>query len=214
MAEYIRARTQDQKEERMNEIKKITDELFKTHPYHEITLSTIAEKLSWSRANLYKYATTKEEIFLEIVADNMCEYFTALIASFPENNHFCPETVAELWSAIINAHQDYFRYSAYLLTIIERNVSFERLKAFKKKYYDFAAIFLSRLEETLNITKEKAEALNSKILTYASSYTTSCINNPLIVQALKELDIKILPRDFYRDIKDFVLMNVFWAIKQ
>lgn len=214
MAEYIRARTQDQKEERMNEIKKITDELFKTHPYHEITLSAIAEKLSWSRANLYKYATTKEEIFLEIVADNMNHYFTALIAAFPENNHFCPETVAELWSAIINANQDYFKYSAYLLTIIERNVSLERLKTFKKKYYDFETIFLSRLQETFNITKEKAATLNSRIFSYTSSYSTNCINNPLIVQALKELDIKITPRDFYSDIKDFILMNIFWVTKQ
>ena len=37
-------------------------------PYTEIAITTIADKLIWSRANLYKYVTTKEEIFLELSA--------------------------------------------------------------------------------------------------------------------------------------------------
>ena len=43
MADYIRARSYDQKEERLNQIKKATEELFENFPYTEITLSTIAE---------------------------------------------------------------------------------------------------------------------------------------------------------------------------
>ena len=37
---------------------------FAERPYHEITLTTIADELGWSRANLYKYVCTKEEVFL------------------------------------------------------------------------------------------------------------------------------------------------------
>ena len=37
-------------------------------PYTETAITTIADKLIWSRANLYKYVTIKEEIFLEISA--------------------------------------------------------------------------------------------------------------------------------------------------
>lgn len=37
-------------------------------PYTETAITTITDKLIWSRANLYKYVTTKEEIFLEISA--------------------------------------------------------------------------------------------------------------------------------------------------
>ena len=63
-ADFIRARSDEHKEERLCQIKEATAELFRTAPYAEITLTTIAEKLGWSRANLYKYVTTKEEIFL------------------------------------------------------------------------------------------------------------------------------------------------------
>lgn len=44
------------------------DSLFAQMPYTETAITTIADKLIWSRANLYKYVTTKEEIFLEISA--------------------------------------------------------------------------------------------------------------------------------------------------
>lgn len=44
------------------------DSLFAQMPYTETAITTIADKLIWSHANLYKYVTTKEEIFLEIPA--------------------------------------------------------------------------------------------------------------------------------------------------
>ena len=84
MAEYIRARSDEHKEERMTQIKDATATLFESAPYAEITLTTIAEKLGWSRANLYKYVTTKEEIILEIAADKMEAYYVSLISAMPE----------------------------------------------------------------------------------------------------------------------------------
>jgi len=56
------------KKERLNQIKEAADSLFAQMPYTEIAITTIADKLIWSRANLYKYVTTKKEIFLEISA--------------------------------------------------------------------------------------------------------------------------------------------------
>lgn len=83
-------------------------------PYGKITLTTIAEKLGWSRANLYKYVTTKEEIFLEISSDKMAAYYSSLLSAFPEGNNFSAPVIAEVWSGILNAHQDYLRYVSYL----------------------------------------------------------------------------------------------------
>ena len=83
MTDFVRARSEEQKQARMAEIKVAADELFCSVPYQEITLSTIAGKLSWTRANLYKYVTTKEEIYLEICSDKMQSYFDDLFAAFP-----------------------------------------------------------------------------------------------------------------------------------
>lgn len=62
-AVFIRTRSEEHKEERLSKIKVATAELFESAPYSEITLTTIAEKLGWSRANFYKYVTTKGRNF-------------------------------------------------------------------------------------------------------------------------------------------------------
>ena len=45
MAEFIRARSPEQKEQRLDEIKGAVRRQFAERPYHEITLTTIAEEL-------------------------------------------------------------------------------------------------------------------------------------------------------------------------
>ena len=214
MADYKRARSDEQKEERMSQIKKAADELFKSMPYTEITLSTIAEKLDWSRANLYKYVTTKEEIYLEIEQDRMTEYLNSLLTVFPEGCKFTPETVAEIWTAQVVSHEDYFRYVSFLLTIIERNVTVERLTVFKKTYYDLAFVLQKRLSYALGITQEQADTLFLSIMNYGASYFTNCLTNPLITQALKKLKIKPKEMNLSRDVKDFILMNIEWMKKK
>lgn len=213
MPDYKRARTDEQKEERMTQIKKAADGLFKTMPYTEITLSTIAEKLDWSRANLYKYVTTKEEIYLEITQDRMTEYLDSLLTVFPEGCRFSPETVAEIWTAQVASHEDYFRYVAFLLTIIERNVTVERLTVFKKTYYDRAFLLQKRLSYALGITEEQADNLFLAIMNYGASYFSNCQANPLIIQTLKALKIKPKELNLARDVKDFILMNIKWMKK-
>ena len=104
MAEFIRARSAEQKEQRLDQIKDAVRRQFATRPYHEITLTTIADELGWSRANLYKYVCTKEEVFLLLTADELDAYFDALLAALPEGCGLAPDVIAEVWAGIANAH--------------------------------------------------------------------------------------------------------------
>ena len=210
MPDYIRARSDEHKEERLSQIKTATAELFDTSPYSEITLTTIAEKLGWSRANLYKYVTTKEEIFLEIAAEKMASYYNALLSAFPEGNNFTKNVITEVWAGILNANQDYMRYVSYLNPIIETNVTVERLAIFKKKYYDLAYAFCDRLSQMLSLAQEDAYKIQLDVLFYASSSAVSCYKNPLVQKALKQINITPPPMDFYKDMKDFLKMRLGW----
>ena len=211
MAEYIRARSDEHKEERMTQIKEATAELFENAPYAEITLTTIAEKLDWSRANLYKYVTTKEEIILEIAADKMNAYYGSLLSALPEGCNFSIEVIAEVWAGILNANQDYMRYVSYLNPVIETNVTVERLAVFKKKYYDLANAISDRLSSMIKISQESAYKIQLDVLFYASSNAVCCYKNPLVQEALKKIDITPPPMDFYKDMKDFLKMRLEWG---
>ena len=210
MSDFIRARSDEHKEERLSQIKEATADLFASNPYSEITLTTIAEKLGWSRANLYKYITTKEEIFLEISAEKMSVYYNALLSAFPEGNNFTPDVIAEVWAGILNANQDYLRYVSYLNPVIETNVTVERLAAFKKKYYELSYAFRDRLADMLGTTQDAAYKIQLDLLFYASSSAVSCYKNPLVQEALKQINITPPSMNFYKDMKDFLKMRLAW----
>lgn len=206
MTDFIRARSDEQKNQRMNEIKRATDELFAELPYHEITLAAIAERLGWSRAALYKYVTTKEEIFLEICSDKQEAYFTDLLAAYPAHSTYAPAVLAEVWSAQLVSHRDYLRYCDLLFTIIETNVSAERLAAFKTRYYAGQDQLVERFSRNLGIAPERAASLLNAVYYHAVGINGWCQENPLVKEALELAGIERRTVDFHDEMLDFITM--------
>lgn len=206
MADFIRARSSEQKLHRLEEIKAAARALFDERPYHEITLTTIAEKLDWSRANLYKYASTKEEIFLDIASDERTRYMTALLEAFPEHHGRTPAEAAETWADVAAANKAWFRYGDILFAIIEVNVSVERLAAFKGGYYEELARLEERLGPVLGIEPARVSSLMDAVHYHAVGLVGSCQNNPLIQQALDSIGIRLAKPDFRSEMRDFIGM--------
>lgn len=206
MQEFIRARSDEQKAMRINEIKAAARRQFATRPYHEITLTTIAEELGWSRANLYKYVTTKEEIFLLLTGDDYTAYFQALLAALPEDCGYSADVLAEVWAGIANAHQEYFRLGDLLSTIIETNVTVERLAEFKKGYYNFVDSMTERLPHIIDIEPKSVDPLILAIYYHAVGYVSGCWHNPLIAEALERIGRPRHVPPFRDEMRDFILM--------
>lgn len=208
MTEFKRARSDEQKEQRMCEIKDAVDALYREKPYHEITITTIADKLDWTRANLYQYISTKEEVFLEICADKRDVYYDALKAAFPLDCGYSIEVFAEVWAGIINAHKDFLHYASILSTIVETNVSVDRLAAFKKRYYEKAFEVCDLLGAHLKLSKEDTYEMFLNIYYHATGIDSLCRWNPLIAEALEKENITTPKIDFRENMKKFILMNL------
>lgn len=212
MTDFVRARSEEQKQARMAEIKAAADELFCSVPYQEITLSTIAGKLSWTRANLYKYVTTKEEIYLEICSDKMHAYFDDLIAAFPEGKAFTPDEFAAAWADVLNDHRDYLRYSDILCTIIEVHVTACRLACFKKSYHVGRDAFCKLIEDRLGLSAHDASETFLSVLYHASGLCGSCHSNPVMQEALKIAGIPYKKREFRPSMYEFIRMNLWYYL--
>ena len=212
MTAFVRARSEEQKQARMAEIKTAADELFCSVPYQEITLSTIAGKLSWTRANLYKYVTTKEEIYLEICSDKMQACFNDLIAAFPEGKTFTPDEFAAAWADVLNDHRDYLRYSDILCTIIEVHVTACRLACFKKSYHAGKNTFTKLMEDLLGLSGQDASEIFLSVLYHASGLCGSCHSNPVMLEALKIAGIPYKQRDFRLSMCEFIQMNLWYYL--
>lgn len=210
MSDFIRARSDEQKAQRLAEIKSAAEGLFAEHPYHEITLATIAERLGWSRASLYKYVATKEEVFLSIIADKRDAYTNALLTALPEGCGFGPDTVAEVWAGIACAHRDFFRYGDLLYTVVETNVSVEKLVDFKRGYYEGAERMRRRLSPMLGIEPARVELLANAVYHQGVGLCCSCMENPLVKEAVARLGIEPAQVDFRSEMRDFIAMSLAW----
>lgn len=204
--DFIRARSSEQKNQRMADIKQATAQLYREFPYHEITLTTIAERLGWSRASLYKYVTTKEEIFLELSADARNAYFGDLLTAFSPAVEFNASAVAATWAQIAESNKDWFVYGDILMTIIETNVTLDRLKVFKKGYFGLLDQLYSQMGPMLKLSKERFSCLVSTIHYHGIGLTGGCTTNPMVAQALKELGIDNPKPNFKASMEEFILM--------
>lgn len=204
--DFIRARSSEQKNQRMADIKQATAQLYREFPYHEITLTTIAERLGWSRASLYKYVTTKEEIFLELSADARNAYFGDLLTAFSPAVEFNASAIAATWAQIAESNKDWFVYGDILMTIIETNVTLDRLKVFKKGYFDLLDQLYSQMGPMLKLSKERFSCLVSTIHYHGTGLAGGCMTNPMVAQALKELGIDNPKPNFKAFMEEFILM--------
>lgn len=133
MADYQRARSPQQKAERMSAIMDATETLFAQLPYHEINMGLIAKELGWSRSNLYKYAATQEEIFLALHSRANRALVDDLMASLAGKKLANAEFARE-WACAVARHPEFLRYQSILIPIIETNTSLDRLVEFKKNF--------------------------------------------------------------------------------
>lgn len=213
MADFKRARSEEQKNQRMQEIKDTVDALFAERPYHDITLTTIAEKMNLTRANLYQYISTKEEIFLELSADKRDVYYAALKAAFPKDCGYSIEVIAQVWAGILNAHRDHLHYCDILSTIIETNVTVDRLAAFKKRYYKKAYEVCDGISSLTGLSREDAYTLFLNVHYHAVGIESMCRWNPLIAEALAKENIPAPDIEFRENMREYIYMNLSYYVK-
>ncbi|MGB4659206.1 MAG: TetR family transcriptional regulator [Mobilitalea sp.] len=207
MTEFIRARSIEQKKRRMDEIMKTTDQLFHDHTYQEITLTTIAEALGWSRGNLYKYVTTKEEIFLELYLKKQNNYFSDIELTFKGKDDLTDEAFADLWTNVLDNHHDFLRYYGILTSIIETNVTVERLAEFKKIVLSgFDPIVQILSKHCHNISNDNTISLYWTLLFHACGLNNGCHVSPLVKEAMKLAGLPELQDNFIPNFYNFMLM--------
>ena len=208
MADFIRARSAEHKEQRLAEVKRAAAALFAERPYPEITLSTIAGQLSWSRANLYKYVRTKEEVFLSLAEDARDAYVDALLAAFSGCGELGPAEAADRWAGVLVEHEDWFRYLDLLFTIIESNVSHERLVAFKRGYYEELPGLRRALAAAWGVPSPRVARIMSTVGYQAVGLIVNACATPQVQAALGELGVEPEPLDARAELADFIEMVI------
>jgi AcrR family transcriptional regulator len=131
--DFKRARNKNNKAKRWNEIIHSAIHLFEKKSYAEITIKDIAKDTSFTRANIYKYISTKEEIFLEIIIRDSGKWINDLQKKTINNMEI--DDFLELWCKTTYKHKRLIQLFTLLPFVIEKNVSLEKLAVFKSKFF-------------------------------------------------------------------------------
>lgn len=205
MDDFIRARTPEQKAQRMAEIKAATAEQFATLPYHEVTLTTIAVALGWSRGNLYKYVATKEEIFLGLYEDAFAELVEALDVATSEVGPRDVRNFAQIVAHVSVDHTRFFHYQNLLLQVIETNVTLERLTEYKRtmepRLQRLQAIFRRCLPD---VSDEQVWSITQAYRHEASGLVNTVECSEVTVEAMRLAGIEHPQEDLEPAIADFL----------
>lgn len=212
MADYIRARSPERKQERMDAIMEAADELFAERPYHQITMGTIAERLGWSRSNLYKYAATQEEIFLGLHSAKNRAWIDDLAASLSG----APMPAAEFartWAEATERHAGFLRYQEILISVIESNVTYQRLVEFKRAFAEMLPPVVGVLCRQCGIDEDAATDLYLRLLYQAPALHNHFHCVELTREAMKAVGMKPVEGNFTDAYADFTLMCIERASK-
>ena len=128
---WIRARSEEQIEQRINEILGATARLYGSRRFEEITFVMIAQEADFTRSNLYRYFGTKEEIFLELLRHDMGVWRMEVLSAF-SGKQFSIDDFAGTWIGLLVENRRMIKLCTILYTALEPNVSLQALTAFKR----------------------------------------------------------------------------------
>ncbi len=199
---WQRARTDEKKNERKETIYQAAFTLFKNKGYDKVSFNGIAVEAGFTKSNMYRYFSSKDEIFLNVFAD----LFELWASDFSQQlqtleQEAAPKAFADVWLNTMLSQPRLLDLMPILFTSLERNSSFEQLVEFKR----LSMNLLYHL--TLDITRiypdiegEKAfKLLNLSYAATTNSWTAASQSDAL--KKLYQLDeFQALKPDFKEDL--------------
>ena len=205
MAGYRRARSAEQKAERMEQIMEAAERLFEAGSYHGITLATIAAELGWSRGNLYNYVQTKEEVFLAIYRRENLAYVADLVKSIPDPDSMDAAAFARAYAEATDRHHGYLRYQGILTTILETNVPVDKLAAFKRQLVEDVAPAIGLVDAWLpEGSRMPAADVHLAIVRQAACMHDHLCGTPLQMKAMEIAGLPLPKEGFAGSLATFV----------
>ncbi len=199
---WKRARTEEKKSERKEAIYKAAVSLFKKNSYENVSFNGIAAEAGFTKSNMYRYFSSKEEIFLNI--------FSELFAKWTEDCRKGLEKLeqgediklfAKTWVNSLTSHSQFLDLTPILFIALERNSSFDQLLKFKKLANELLfeiSIEIGRIYPELK--GEKAFKLLSLSHAATSSYWAVASQNDALRKIYKQDEFKLLRPDFEKDL--------------
>ena len=134
---WQRARSDEQKNQRRQILLSTASRMFSDQPLETISLNAIAREANVSKANIYRYFESREQVFLQLTLEALEQFAeTAERRLSLLEGPASGEEVARIYAESFVDHPRFARLSSVLSTVLEKNVSSEAIVSFKLAYLE------------------------------------------------------------------------------
>jgi AcrR family transcriptional regulator len=205
--DFKRARSKEQKDQRLEEIIEVACKQYESTSYDKLTMASIAKDLSFSRVSLYSYAATKEEILLLVLIEDHKNWADDISNVLEHKKNLTIEVFAKIWSETYYRHTRLLSLYAIMMSIIEKNVSLEKLTTFKR---DFASTLLPVAELIKNtlpfLTNDNVYKFNNLQFHFLKGLYPATIETEIQKEAIKLSGIPYEIPDFVESFTEYCIM--------
>ena len=198
---FIRARGEEKKEIRRQQIVDAAAALYAEVGYDKVTFSKIGRKVSFTRLNLYNYYQCKEDIFLTLLLQDRWNTLEDAQKTFSgavtDRDAFCLA-----WAEMLLRHQRMMALFSIANTVILKDASSEMHKRFRLEISQISGELVKLVQELFPaFTPEQAYLF----VTCESSYAMTLY--PASLEYKKRMHIEIF-KDVGSGTKDFVSLFI------
>ena len=198
---FLRARGEEQKKIRIQQIVDAAASLYAEIGYDKVTFSQIGRKLSFSRLNLYNYYHCKEDIFLTLLLQDIWKMVEDARHSFSgpvkDRDAFCLA-----WAELMLRHQRMMALFSIANTVILKDASSDMHKRFRLEMSQTSDELIKLVQE---LFPKFTPAQAVLFVECESSYALTLY--PASVEYKQRMHIEIFP-DAGRGTRDFVSQYV------
>ena len=203
---WQRATTDEKKNERKEAIFNAAFTLFKNNGYDNVSFNGIAAEAGFTKSNMYRYFSSKKEIFLNVFADLFekwvedCHQRLQKLEQDERVQHF-----ANTWVASQLAHPEFLDLTPLLFTSLEKNSSYEQLLIFKRSAKNLLysiAVEVSRIYPALQ--GEKAFKFLNLSYAATTNYWAAASQNEALIKIYQQQEFKELKPNFEKDLSSSI----------
>jgi AcrR family transcriptional regulator len=131
-----RAVTDEQKQEREQALLDAAWTLYQESDYESVSVASVARTAGLAKGTVYLYFSTKEELFLAVLSQHLCEWFESLRVKLQHIGECEVDVLADHLGESLKERQSMLRLFAIVHSILEHNVGYEVVYGFKKMILD------------------------------------------------------------------------------
>lgn len=198
-----RARRKEDKEERRRAIMRAARMLLSQRRFAEVKMIDVATEAELAKGTVFLYFPTKEALFLDLLAEFLAEWLTELNAILDGGKgRWSGVRVARVLTDTLVPRESFVQLLCLTTDVLEENVSFEHMVAFKRCIFRLMSATGPRLERRLSFFRP-GQGMYFIMQVYAVVVGIKQLTSPgeIASKVLEDKELSVLRFDFATELR-------------